>query len=235
MRRVEDVQGWLELGVEYDCPAIEVSLKPAAAARHGSPTMWMPIHGSPHCDPEIGNPQAHVHYDERFLTPTMVSLVRNEGLGQSVENTIFVAPITWNDGGPLLEVGEYFLRGFRDTVNRHAFRCVRTVFHVREQRVAGVVIHPGSVADWKALEAEMIRKRVDPKCVRCPHKGTPLAGAEVRGGVITCPAHTLQWREGTGELVPRYPLEVRHAAEVGESEGGAPVQAVGPADSGRAA
>lgn len=235
MQRVEEVSGPLVLGMEYDCPAIEVTLRPAAAARHGSGTLWMPVHGVPHCDPEIGNPQAHVHYDERFLAAWMVDLIREESLGQSLENTIFVAPFRWDDGGPLLEVGDAFIRGYRDSVNRHAFRCVRTTFHNREQRIAGVTIHPGSVADWKELEAEMIRKRVDPKCMRCPHKGTPLAGAEVRGGVITCPAHTLQWREGTGELVPRYPLEVRNAAEVGQSEGGAPVQAVGPADAGRAA
>lgn len=185
---VEDA-GVLTVGERYMCPALEMTSK-------GMPgPMWIPILGTPHDDPELGNFSVHVHCDERFLTEEMVEFVRDRRQGQNILNTILVSRIEGCDPRQAAHRAEW-----ASTVQRRPFRCVRTC--VDRERDNPSARHPGSSLEWLMLEMEMIRHRVDPRCMVCPHKGMPLSGVPARNGIIVCPGHMLRWREGTGELVP---------------------------------
>jgi len=51
------------------------------------------------------------------------------------------------------------------------------------------------------LERAYANKKLE--CGRCPHRGLPLHGQPVNGGVVVCPGHGLAWDVQTGALVPR--------------------------------
>lgn len=56
---------------------------------------------------------------------------------------------------------------------------------------------------WHEDLETCFRAHVLGKRMLCPHRGVPLKGQPVRDGIVTCPAHGLQWNVASGRLVER--------------------------------
>lgn len=179
--RIEDVVGLPEIGTRYRVPCVKVS---GWRGRGGG---WMPVIGPAHDDSEIiGLPYRHYHHDARFTPASMFGQVHRFDR-RAVESVLLgVIRVSVIEAGP-----EHRVRVCQRQMPEFPLRISNRYGEVQESPFA------------RKLEAAYADRRVDPKCMRCPHRGFPLDGLPVRDGVVVCPGHGLAWDVTTGRLVPR--------------------------------
>ena len=149
---------------------------------------WFPvIHKKSHEDYKALGPSAlhHFHYDFRFLDEDLLQwLIDEDALTErcgSDQFFRFVVPRQSVDRGPepvelkcLRQMPEYPTTGFGLQISR------RIQQHYKGQ----------------------LNVKID--CLRCPHRGTPLNGIEVKNNILTCPAHGLKFDVKTGKQIDLY-------------------------------
>jgi len=145
---------------------------------------WIPLLGGEHEDTDIGSPEDHWHVDWRFM-PTSVVRYRTKGhSGKTPETT---RP---RQSKPASLTGMILTRRQLGDEERLILRKM-----MRQ--------HP-TFPSWhgsRALEAKYAGAVA--KCLICPHRGMPLAGAPVRNGALVCPGHGLAYDKDTLVLKPR--------------------------------
>lgn len=187
-------------------------------------TVWIPVIGTLHSDPEIGGVAAHphVHYDWRFMSPRFIYGISQTWLGDEETDDAKLRRLM------ALVRSEYPANrlGTGPNSNRSRFpirlkNCIRMCHRAMPEYPARrrdyVYWEP---ADSEAqnrpnvvssrLESCYLGHKLDLSTMVCPHRGTYLGNlAPNAEGYIVCPNHGLCWDAVTGGLVPRYSKEER--------------------------
>lgn len=160
----------------------------------------VPVIGPPHADPELGQTLLkHWHADLRFMTD---DLIRDIGY----EMIKVMPPKTHRDNSNTELIIVPSSTG--QFVKKQIFQCVRLMPDYGSNRTLedgwNYKYYVGkSIKNYGELEDSMEGKCLIGNCLRCPHKGLPLASMKPAQGKITCPGHNLDFDETTGKLVRR--------------------------------
>lgn len=144
---------------------------------------WRPIIGTPHDDIEhFGFKRVHYHYDWRFLDDTECLVIAN---------CFDMDPARLGDLMAAVAPTE-------SPVKLKRLKCLRRM------PTFGLPF-PSIKAEnrWAKFERHYAEQHLA-LCLRCPHRGAPLANLpKDEGGNVVCPMHGLKWNLETGKLVSR--------------------------------
>ena len=164
------------IGQHYVVPCI-------ARKRKSGKTLWVPIMGSRHPDPELDNPKPHYHIDYRFFTDKMMLFYfGNRFLAGKIH--VFSSPVDL-------------------PIKNMRLRCYRHFSTIISADSMEATINEIDFFKFEDLmeKAEVVVKH---NCRTCPHKGISLEGAvEIFPGIVECPGHALTWNLSTGKLYKR--------------------------------
>lgn len=171
---------------EVDKPTVgKFYMVPARKCIKGRPGFnigtMVPTLGGLHEDADLGVAVHHWHIDWRFIAP---GIVRD------------MVAWRYRSGRP-----------HREAVTSRIMGIIMTPEYLSEEeewiRRKMQRPHP-TFPEWEnGRKLERKYAGAVAKCLICPHRGMPLAGAPVRGGALVCPGHGLAFDRDTLVLKPR--------------------------------
>jgi hypothetical protein len=176
-QHINEIEGLPEIGQMYWVPCI--------TSKRGSqaPIKNVPVTGTIHQDKFYFDVEwKHIHFDVRFIAGRVQEWLEEDACITEDPASILNYAVHTDD----LLHGPYdrLLRCMRHTPVFRLNNCEEMVLPLQQKL-------PQS------------KRRLPAKCMRCPHRGTPLNGIPLRMGVVVCPAHGLAFDVETREMVIR--------------------------------
>lgn len=170
----------VEVGKTYHVPCARL------VHLYNKKTIWVPVTGSPHSDPQFGTAEPHYHIDTRFIKTIPFGEISADGT---------TSYAVWVNHNPNLWDWRFTgIHTRRRQCHRHItgiYPYRRTSYHRKEE------LSPA----WASWVATMIGTPCRGK--RCPHRGAEMKQCE--NGLLLCPLHNLVADQATEKIIGAWP------------------------------
>jgi hypothetical protein len=152
----------------------------------------IPILGEAHTDAELGNPYKHFHVDVRFVDQLELHSIGHKPT--DIYEPAFLA---------IGRETEDLDPNYEYIIERKPRECLRpwpkrllSESSTKESEYVELF-----ASGMRQIQLRYIGKRLNPECMKCPHRGTDLTGAPIINGKLYCPAHGLKFDMDTLECI----------------------------------